>query len=202
MRVLFMMFVLVMAGCTCGSERGGGAPLHRGELPAPEESPRAPEGALDVEHSAGGLTWRAEEPLVARAPSSSMRAAEYGVRDFSDAELTVFHFGRDQGGDVDGNIERWVGQFVQDDGRPSRDVARTERLEILGMPVTTVEVSGSFSGMNAMGGTTAPRSEFGLLGAIVQGPEGMVFFKLTGPKAAIDAAENAFRGLIQSVHPR
>ena len=36
-----------------------------------------------------------------------MRAAQYTVRDFPDAELTVFYFGRDQGGGVDENIELW-----------------------------------------------------------------------------------------------
>jgi hypothetical protein len=130
-----------------------------------------------------------------------MRAAEYGVRDFADAELSVFYFGRDQGGGVDENITRWVDQFQQPDGSSSRGTAQIERTEVAGMPVTTVEAAGAFVGMRGMGAPSGPRPGFRLLGAIVQGPEGMVFFKLTGPATAVDAAEGAFRTLIQSIHP-
>lgn len=196
---------LTVSGCTCGPQSSG-APLERGEeaaatTPAAETEPTTAEGPT-FEEAAGGLAWRAEEPLVSRRPSSSMRAAEYVVRDSPDAELTVFYFGRDQGGGVDENIERWVGQFEQPDGRASRDVARIERIEVQGMPVTTVEVAGAFAGMRGMGGGGAgARPGYRMLGAIAEGPEGMVFFKLTGPAEAVDSAETAFRALVQSIHP-
>lgn len=199
MRFSILVLIAAIGGCTCGTENRSRSPLHRGELDEPTAS--EPVRAPHDEHAAGGLTWRIEEPLFSRPPSSSMRAAEYGVRDVPDAELTVFFFGQGQGGGVDENIDRWVGQFEQDDGRPSREVAQIERIEVQGMPVTTVEVSGSFAGMNPMGASTARRSGFALRGAIVEGPQGMVFFKLTGPQAGIDASEDAFRALLQSVEP-
>jgi hypothetical protein len=194
------------AGCTCGPQSSG-APLDRGERAATPEPEAHDEGvgapaAPTFEEAAGGLAWHAEEPLVSRRPSSSMRAAEYVVRDHPDAELTVFYFGRDQGGGVDENIDRWVGQFEQPDGRPSREAARIERIEVQDMPVTTVEVAGAFAGMRGMGGGGgAARPGFRMLGAIAEGPEGMVFFKLTGPVEAVDAAEQAFRALVGSIHP-
>jgi hypothetical protein len=38
-----------------------------------------------------------------------------------------------------------------------------------------------------------------LLGAIVQAPEGPVFFKLTGPAATISTAESGFEALVSSL---
>lgn len=38
-----------------------------------------------------------------------------------------------------------------------------------------------------------------VLGAIAEGPDGKVFFKLTGPEAALDGAEPAFRALLDSL---
>ncbi|MDQ3035785.1 MAG: hypothetical protein M3Y87_25505 [Myxococcota bacterium] len=199
-----LSIVLALSGCTCGPQSSG-APLERGETTT--TTPTAPEGEAAAaegptfEEAAGGLAWHAEEPLVSRRPSSSMRAAEYVVRDSPESELTVFYFGRDQGGGVDENIDRWVGQFEQPDGRASRDAAQIERIEVQGMPVTTVEVSGAFAGMRGMGGGGEARPGYRMLGAIAEGPEGMVFFKLTGPAEAVDSAETAFRGLVQSLHP-
>ena len=178
-----------------------GEPLRGDADPGAGGGEAAPEG-IRFEETAGGIAWHAEEPLVARRPSSSMRAAEYGVRDHADAELTVFHFGADQGGAVDENITRWVDQFDQPDGRSSREVAVIERAEINGIRVTKVDVSGAFAGMRGMGGDGPGRPGFRMLGAIAEGPGGMVFFKLTGPAEAVGAAEGAFESLLASLHPR
>lgn len=215
-----VLLLALLAGCTCGpqpretrSERRGAAPSEAAEPAHPPhgegahgggaraEGEAAPEG-IRFEETAGGIAWHAEEPLVARRPSSSMRAAEYGVRDHADAELTVFHFGADQGGAVDENITRWVDQFDQPDGRSSREVAVIERAEINGIRVTKVDVSGAFAGMRGMGGDGPGRPGFRMLGAIAEGPGGMVFFKLTGPAEAVGAAEGAFESLLASLHPR
>ena len=69
------------------------------------------------------------------------------------------------------------------------------------LPVTSVEVAGTFIGMRGMGPNSPPREGWRMLGAIVQGQLGPVFFKLTGPADAVAAAEAAFRRLIESLHP-
>lgn len=215
-----VLLLALLAGCTCGprprearSERSGASEATQPAHPPHGESPHGEgthggsphgEGAaegLRFEESAGGIAWHAEEPLVARRPSSSMRAAEYAVRDHAGAELTVFHFGADQGGSVDDNVARWVDQFEQPDGRPSREVAVIERAEINGIRVTKVDVSGAFAGMRGMGGDGPAQPGYRMLGAIAEGPGGMVFFKLTGPADAVGAAESAFESLLASLHP-
>ncbi len=182
-------------------------PAHATPQPAaqgasPTHEPAAPPADGEERGIAGGLSWRADEPLVYRRPSNPMRAAEYGVRDSADAELTVFHFpsGEGGGGDVQSNITRWVGQFTQPDGRPSAEVAQIAHREVNGMRVTTVDVTGTFAGRMGMGAGGAPRESWRMLGAIVEGPEGHVFFKLIGPEAGVGDAADAFEGLVASIH--
>jgi len=66
--------------------------------------------------------------------------------------------------------------------------------------VTTVDVSGTFKGGGPMMGQSgAPKSGYRLLGAIVEGPEGNVFFKLTGPAKTVAAAQDEFQAMLKSL---
>lgn len=124
-----------------------------------------------------------------------MRNAEYFVAgDAGEALLTVFHF-PGMGGSVQDNVARWVGQFQGPDGAAAPADVRTRN--IAGLDVTVIDVTGTFaSGM--MGGPSTPQSNQRLLGAIVAGPNGPVFFKLVGPTATVEAAKGAFDDLIAS----
>jgi hypothetical protein len=72
------------------------------------------------------LGYRAEVPSgwTSRAPSSTMRLAEYVLPATADAsaEVVVFFFGPAQGGSVDANLARWRGQFSNPDGAPVTQV--------------------------------------------------------------------------------
>jgi hypothetical protein len=173
-----------------------------GPLPAGHHMPdqaNAPKGAPTEPARAGGLTWEAPEPFVRRAPKSSMRVAEYGRASEPQAELGVFYFGPDQGGSVEANMNRWIGQFTQADGKETKP-KRSER-KVEGVEVSLVEAQGTFSGGMAMPGAPAPAAipDALLLGAIAKGPLGSVFFKLVGPRAALESARGAFDGLISSI---
>jgi len=66
------------------------------------------------------------------------------------------------------------------------------------MKVTTIYLEGTYqSGMMAMG-DSVPKENYGLLGAIGEGPEGPVFFKMTGPREVIRANKAAFAELTGS----
>jgi hypothetical protein len=43
------------------------------------------------------------------------------------------------------------------------------------------------------------KPDYRLLGAIVEAPQGNVFFKLTGPRATVAGAKDAFDGLVSSI---
>jgi hypothetical protein len=67
------------------------------------------------------------------------------------------------------------------------------------MEVTTVRIGGAYLNpagpmMESMG----KKPGFRLLGAIVAGPQGSVFFKITGPEKTIAAAEAEFEALVGS----
>jgi hypothetical protein len=133
-----------------------------------------------------------------------MRAATYIVPaldgDPEPGEVAVFYFGASQGGDVQSNIDRWIGQFNQPDGSDSKSAAKSGTLEANGMKVTTVEVTGTYTaGMGPMSGVKTEKPNFRMLGAIVEGPEGAVFFKFTGPDKTVESARADFEKLINSV---
>ena len=184
-----------------GSSAGGSLPAGHppvGEKTAePAPTPASPTGPA----SAGGLTWEATAPLVRRTPKSSMRVAEYGLEGSPESELTVFYFGADQGGTIDANMTRWIGQFTQADGSETKS-KRSEK-KVNGIDVSLVEAKGIYSGGMAMPGAPAPANQPDamLLGAIAKGPQGAVFFKLVGPREKLEAARPAFDKLVKSIKP-
>src|SRR5580698_1444635 len=72
--------------------------------------------------SGAGVTWTMPPTWTAEA-QRPMRLATYRVS--PDAECGVYYFGAGQGGSVDANLDRWVGQFLQADGKPSKAAARS-----------------------------------------------------------------------------
>ena len=104
---------------------------------------------------------------------------------------------------MDANLDRWIGQFLQADGKPSKAAAKIAKRTVHGLPVTTVDVSGAYTGM---GGPTAQEGApampgYRMLGAIVEGPEGSIFFKFTGPAKTVAANQDAFDKMIASLSP-
>lgn len=132
-----------------------------------------------------------------------MRAAQYTVDGEPRAELGVFYFGEGQGGSVEDNVTRWLGQLKQSDGSDTVAKAKRSEREVGGLKVALVEAEGLYSGGMGMPGAPAPEpiADALLLGAIAQGPKGPVFFKLTGPKEAIERARPAFDAMIASIRP-
>jgi hypothetical protein len=152
---------------------------------------------------AGGLAWSAPKEWEVQG-ARPMRAATYRIApakgDTEPGELAVFYFGQGQGGGVDANVKRWVGQFQKADGTAvSEKDTKTKKDTINGLAVTTVDVKGTYTGGGPMMGPSTPKPGFRLLGAIVEGPEGAIFFKFTGPEKTVAGAEKSFRKLLESV---
>ena len=102
-------------------------------------------------------------------------------------------------GGIEANIERWLGQFQQPDGRDSRDVARLWTEEIDGISAHLVDISGTFSVGAMSGGSDEPQANYSMLGAILEAPNGLYVFKLTGPEGSISEWRDSFSLYIQSV---
>jgi hypothetical protein len=158
---------------------------------------------LTLAETAGGIKWTAP-PGWKSQPDRPMRAATYTVPkaagDPEDGECAVFYFGAGQGGGVDANIQRWIGQFEAPGGGPADKLAKTSKATLSGMPVTRIDVAGTYK---AAGGpmmqSTGSKPGHRLLGAIVEGPQGAFFFKFTAPSKTAAAQQPAFEKLLQSV---
>jgi hypothetical protein len=149
--------------------------------------------------AAGGIRWTVPARWTAGA-GSAMRVATYTVPAAKGAEAgecAVFFFGTGQGGGVDDNVARWAKQF---EGAPA---PKRTTLTVAGMRATRAEVEGTYL---APGGpmmqSTGKRAGYRLLGAIVEAPEGNVFFKLTGPGATVGAAQAEFEALVASIRKK
>jgi hypothetical protein len=152
--------------------------------------------------SIGGLSVVMPEGWQEVSPSSSMRVAEYNLPGKEgQATLAVFYFGQGQGGGVQANIDRWIAQFKQPDGGDSRAKARQWRDEVAGMPVSMVEVTGTYSVGMMSGGSGEALDNQRLLGAIVESAKGPFFFKLTGPDQLVLREQDRFSQYVKSMQP-
>lgn len=153
--------------------------------------------AVVLGDSGGGLSWTPPGTWKS-AGQKPMRVATYTVPaapgDTEAGECAVNYFGPGQGGGVQANVDRWMGQFQQASGK------KTGKKTIHGLDVTTVDVSGTYTGMGGpMAASHTSKPGYRLLGAIVEGPEGAVFFKFTGPAKTVAAGQATFDKMLDTL---
>jgi hypothetical protein len=112
------------------------------------------------------------------------------------ADITFFHFGAQGGGDATSNAQRWLNQFKGDTA-----AQKIEPQEIAGTKVTLVTTEGTFSS-GMPGGALTPVENQALLGAIIEGPEGNIFIKMTGPSALVKGLREKFLAFITAALPK
>ena len=156
-----------------------------------------------IAESVAGLEWTAPAGWknVGTAP---MRAATYQVPmaagDQGKTECVVYFFGQGQGGPVDANMERWNGQFLAASGKTAP--AQIRKRVVHGLPVTTIDVSGRYTGLAGPDAQATAVPGYRLLGAIIENPGGNVFLKFTGPIHTVTGNAAAFEKLLDSFEPK
>ena len=130
----------------------------------------------------GSLKFTAPKGWETRAPSSAMRVGEFAVPGVNgSAELVVYYFGG-TGGSVDANIQRWVGQMQQPDGRPTSEVAKRETKTINGLDISLLDVSGTYVAEMRPGATEKHNSPgFRMRTAVITTPRGSVLPQVRWP---------------------
>ena len=125
--------------------------------------------------------------------TSTMRAAQLlvpGGKDKDGAEVIFYYFGPGGGGGTQANVERWYGQFTD------RKNEKSESTTVGKTKVTYVKADGTYqSGMP--GGAKTPKTNYALLGAIIEAANGAIFVKATGPVAVAKSAEAEFRKMVE-----
>jgi len=152
---------------------------------------------------ASGLAFITPDGWKSTPPTSSMRVAEFtlprAAGDGEDAQLIVYYFGG-SGGSADANIQRWIGQIEQADGKPSSAVAKKESRTINGLTVSLVDVSGTYTAEMSPGSTAHNnKPHFRLRAGVVDTPRGPYFIKLTGPAQTIAKWDAAFNQFVSSL---
>ena len=212
---MLLATTLVLAACAAGSQQASNTPPpDAAQAPAEQPSsnaipmvdskgqmvPAMPASA-PAQGSSEALVWAKPAAWTEEAPSSSMRKAQYSLPpaagDAEAGQCAVFYFGTGQGGDIQGNVDRWAAQFA--DGKGGHPSPTVTEGTVAGMKVMKVVTEGTYTPSPMMGGDTTPKPGQMLLGAIVQGPDANWFFKCTGPKKTLESHRKEFDALIDSV---
>lgn len=143
-----------------------------------------------------GADWEEQQP------TSTMRLLQYGIPGASGsgaAAFVVYHFGPGQGGTNEANIERWQSQFTSADGSPVTPVVTS--LKAGELPVTLVELKGSYARSLGMGQRVDALPDQTLLAAIVETGQGNLFAQMHGPSALVAAQRAAFEAFLRGLKP-
>lgn len=147
--------------------------------------------AEPVEFTVGAFTFERPEGWSWIVPSSPMRKAQLNITgDGGTAEVTFFYFGPGQGGSVQANVDRWIGQFQ--DGYSDTQTETEGSTEI-----TFVKAEGTF--LSGMPGTpSTPLTGYAMRGAILASSEGDVYVKMTGPEGLVKTSAPAFEKMVRA----
>ncbi len=168
-----------------------------------KESTRASDVALTKEASettAAGVEWSYPTRWT-KGQHRTMRVVTYVIPaaegDSESAECAVSYFGSSSGGDVESNFARWSSQF---EGSPA-PIRKDETID--GMEVAKAEISGTYlAPAGPMMESQGTKEGFKLLGAIVEAPDGKLFFKLTGPAKTVQRAAAELDALLGSLRKK
>jgi hypothetical protein len=185
--------VSALTGCSRETKepqpRLEGAP--HGPSPAPSPAEARPTPATPL----GEVAWDVPETWKQMPPRPMRKATYEAPAQAGPAEIAVFYFGPDQGGGVEQNIQRWIGQFQ---GLPEGAAERSEE-EINGMKRVNVSIKNGTYESGMPGAPSAPKENFAMSASIVQTPAGHYYFKMTGPSQSVAERRADFDKLLGSI---
>jgi hypothetical protein len=146
---------------------------------------------------AGKLSYEAPQAWTKTAPTNEMRLDEYLIDSATNTVASVYFFEgmRDA---LEPNLMRWKNQFKDD---AVRQILQKKQYNRRDLPITIYHLTGTYlEKLNPMdpGSAVTEIKDYALLAAVVEMKKGTWFFKVLGPKAAVDAARNSFDELVDS----
>jgi hypothetical protein len=144
-----------------------------------------------------GLKSRTPANWVAEK-ASKLRVAQFRVpkvgNDKADAEVVIFYF-EGQGGGVEANVKRWKDMFFPPRGKTIDDVATVEKLKVADVPVTYLDVHGTFKYKKAPfipDSEAELRPDYRMLAAYFGSKNGPYFLRFVGPAATVAQHKKGF----------
>ena len=153
------------------------------------------------------LKFDAPANWAPRTITSAMRVADFTLPraegDADDATVTVYFFGG-TGGSLQANLDRWVSQMTQPDGKESKDLAKTGTLTSHGFKITTIDLSGTYVAETAPGsGQRFNKPGFRLRAAVLESEDGAkggpFYVKIIGPAKTVEKAAAAIDSFLKSL---
>lgn len=133
---------------------------------------------------------------TSRAPSSSMRLAEYSTG--GTAEVVVYFFGKGQGGPPDANLARWKSQFSNPSGGKVYESVTRDTSGLF--PLTIAEYRGSYArGIGTGADADAARPDHTLIAVVAETPRGTLFFQCFGQSAGVAAQKAAYIAFVRGL---
>jgi hypothetical protein len=115
-------------------------------------------------------------------------------------EVVVFYFGKGIGGTAEENIEAWKRMFTAEDHPAAAEV---KHHETGGLKISQVVIFGTYNQVVSLAGVPPEtKSNYGLLGAVIENPQGTIYWRFTGPEPLITANLPLFNKVIDSVKPQ
>lgn len=133
------------------------------------------------------LTWKAPSSWKAEGPNPMRKASYQITTSAGTAQLSVTAFPGEMGGDL-ANVNRWRGQA----GLPPLTEATLDQ------NVDRIEVHSLHLLIADIGDATSPNR---IIGVIIPFQDGVWFFKLSGPGAAIQEQKASFLAFLKTIEP-
>ena len=157
--------------------------------------PAQPEGQQGSGATLDDLTFAYDLPegWVALEPTSLRRV---NLRPAGDPDAECYVTLLTGGGGLAANVDRWRGQMGLEPLAAGEAEALPKR-PLLGIEATELDLAGTFRGMGGGPG----REGWRMLGVIAAGPQNMLFVKLTGPAAIVEAERERYEAFLDSLRP-
>lgn len=204
-----VLSLVLLAGCGADTEQKDHPGSKSADAPSSHATSASQSTPADVsssgEATVAGIHFNPPEQWSDLGPSG-MRQGQYRFGpiqgDLAPAEVNIFYFGPQSGGGVEANLQRWIGQMILPDGQDPQTAAQRSEFTADGMAGHVISLNGSYKsgGGRPMGGGGQVLEGYRLVGVVLEGPQGSVFFKLTGPVATAGAMESGLLAMVQAAH--
>lgn len=186
-----LSFVALCSSAVCGEDgKDGKDKVNEGQPPQDRR----------IVVSDGRIVLTPAKNWVRRKPRTRIVEHEFSasIADGKDDDARITVMGA--GGSIEQNINRWIGQFTQPDGKSTRVNTDITEKEVAGQKVHLVKLAGTFRDQLGPFAPATYRENYRMLGAIIVTEKmGRYYVKMVGPKETVDAHEKAFLGVIDSL---
>jgi hypothetical protein len=153
-----------------------------------------------------GLQFPLPPKWIAESPQSAARAGQWQVPPPRDepgesGEVVAFFFGQGIGGSAKENIDAWTAAMITPEGNPA--TADVKDRTVNGTHITQAVVYGTYSQPVPIAGMPPlAKTDYCLVGAVVESPLGDIYWRFTGPATLVTANLPLFNQMIDSVKPQ